>query len=333
MNRYDIKVYSKSWVYQTTINPNVVMNDISFTSNVNWWLWELDLQLALPFSDNTFHWWEIIKVDLFNERYKQWKQIYYWYVSQVSRIFDINKWYIQLSILWIASLLNSILYSWTKTWSVSSILTDIINSFNWKYSWNLITIWWIDTYSEDIEIELNDWTTCKSAIDKINDICNYYWFIDSEWKFWFKSKWNQKRHILANEQNIESMNITSSIEKVYNRVYVSRKDWEIKQYQNTTSQWLYWIKEKYENEPSIANESTQDEYGNNYILENSNPKNASSIVVNSSYDIESIVPWDIISVVNIDFDITDLLIEKIKYGYDKVVLTLDENESLWGVIK
>ena len=54
---------------------------------------------------------------------------------------------------------------------------------------------------------------------------------------------------------------------------------------------------------------------------------------NSSYDIESIVPWDIISVVNIDFDISDLLIEKIKYGNDKVVLTLDENESLWGVIK
>ena len=102
---------------------------------------------------------------------------------------------------------------------------------------------------------------------------------------------------------------------------------------NNVSSTLYWIKEKYENEPSIANESTQDEYGNNYILENSNPKNASSIVVNSSYNIESIVPWDIISVVNIDFDITDLLIEKIKYGNDKVVLTLDENESLWGVIK
>lgn len=332
MNRYDIKVYTKEWTYIRTINPNVIMNDISFSSTTNWWLGELDLMLWIYFRDTTYICWELVKVFLFNERYKQGKQIYMWYISRISRIMDTNKWYVKLTVLGIASLLNNVLYSGNFSGTVSSILTNIISSFNGKYPWSLITIWWIDTYPGTLNIEFKEWTTCKSAINMINEICNYYWFVDSEWKFWFKDKNNTTTHILTNEVNVESLTVTTSIESVVNSIYVQIKNWSIKQYQSATSQNTYWIKERFDNQTSIADVTTQDDYWNNYIANYEEAKDDSSIVVNDLYDIESIKPWDKIDVVNLWFELRGLIIEKVKYTPARVTLSLEDNETIWGVI-
>lgn len=332
MNRYDIKVYDKTWVYQQTINPNVVMNDINFSENVNWWQWQISLNLALSFWDTTFHWWEIIKVILYNERYKQGKQIYMWYVTQISRKYDANKWYISIVCLWIASLLNAILFSWSYSWTVEYVLNAIISEFNNNYSWNLITVWQIDSYSENISVSFDGNTTCAKAINTVNNIANYYWFIDSEWMFYFRQKWTQTNHIVANQQVVESMDLKYDIEQITNKIYVERKDWTVNVYQDTNSQNLFGIKEKYSKQQNIVDETTQAEYWNNYLDQYSTPKNASTIVINAEYDIESIVPWDTVTVVNSEYSIKNLLIEKIKYTPTKITLTLEESETLRSVI-
>jgi len=332
MNRYDIKVFNKNGVYQSTINPNLIMNDISFSENTNWWQWQLNLNLALDFWDTTFSWWEIIKIILYSERYKQGKQIYMWYVSQISRIYEINKWYINIVCLWIASLLTKILYAWSYSWSVATLLNWIIAEFNSNYSWNLITVWRIDSFSSSLSFDFDNNITCSKAIDKIADSCNYYRFVNSEWVFSFRKKWTQTNHIVANKQALESMKLNYNIESMVNRFYVSRKDWTIKTYNDTTSQNTYWIKEKYQQQTSLENEATQDEYWNNYISQYSTPKNASTIVINSEYDIESIIPWDTITVVNTTYPVHNLLIEKINYRPDRITLTLEENETLRSVI-
>ena len=332
MIRYDIKAYTKEWIYITTINPNVVMNDISFSSNTNGGLWQLNLNLALSFWDTTFHWGEIIKVILYNERYKQGKQIYMGYVSQISRVYDTNKGYIKLVCLGVASLLTGILFSWSYNTTATNILNAIISEFNEHYTWNLITVGQIDTYSENINVEFKDGTSCQKAIEQVNEIANYYWFIDGEGKFYFRKKGTQTEHIMANKQEVESMNLNYSIESLVNRVFVARKDGTVKMYEDNTSQSIYGVKEQYSQQQSIVDETTQDEFGNNYITQYSNPKNASTVVVNSEYDIESIEPWDTITIVNSEYEIKGLTIEKISYSPSKVTLTLEENESLWSVI-
>jgi hypothetical protein len=95
---------------------------------------------------------------------------------------------------------------------------------------------------------------------------------------------------MANKQEVESMNLNYSIESIVNRIFVSRKDGTVKMYEDNISQGLYGIKEEYSNQQSIVDETTQDEFGNNYIAQYSNPKNASTVVVNSEYDIEKIEP-------------------------------------------
>ncbi len=332
MIRYDIKAYTKEGTYITTINPNVVMNDISFSSNVNGGLGQLNLNLALSFGDTTFHGGEIIKVILYNERYKQGKQIYMWFVSQISRVYDTNKGYIKLVCLWIASLLTSVLFTWSYNGTAETILNAIIAEFNSNYAWSLISVGGIDEYEENINVEFKDWTSCQKAIEQVNEIANYYRFINAEWKFYFRKKGTQTEHIMANKQEVESMNLNYSIESIVNRIFVARKDGTVKMYEDNISQSLYGIKEEYSNQQSIVDATTQDEFGNNYIAQYSNPKNASTVVVNSEYDIEKIEPWDTITIVNSEYEIKNLTIEKINYSPSKVTLTLEENESLWSVI-
>ena len=332
MDRYEIKVHDKAWEYKTTINPNLVMSDINFTENINGGQWQLKLSLALWFWDNTFQGWEIVKVILYNERYKEWKPLYCGFVSQISRVYDINKWYIQITCLWIASLLNSILFPWNYTGTVEEILTEIISTFNDNYSWNLISIWQIDEYSENISLNFDQDITCTKAINEIRKITNFCRFIDPEWKFYFRERFTQTNHIVANQQVVENMNLNYNIESVVNKLYVQRKDWTVKLYQDTASQNAYWIKETFSRQDSIVDELTQDEFWSNYLVQNSNPKNASTIVINKQYDIESVNPWDTITVVNSEYSIKNLLIEKISYTPTKITLTLEENESLWGII-
>ena len=131
---------------------------------------------------------------------------------------------------------------------------------------------------------------------------------------------------------VESMNLNYSMESIINKIYVERKDWTVKLYQDFTSQSAYWIKETYNKQQSIVDGQTQDEFWNNYLEQYSNPKNASTIVINDEYDIESVVPWDTVTVVNSEYTIKDLLIEKISYTPLKITLTLEENETLRDAI-
>lgn len=331
MIRYDIKTYNKDWTFKNTINPNIVMNDISFTENVNWWQWQLILNLALSFADNSFQGWDLVKVVLFNERYKQWKQIYFWYVSQITRKYDTNKWYISLTCLGIASLLNKILFSWSYAWTVTNILEQVITKFNNNYNW-LISIAQIDEYEESVSMKFDSNMTCKDVIDNLSNTTNYYRFIDAEWKFYFREKLTQQNHIVSNQYAVETMSLNYSFEWIVNKFYLEREWINLQIYEDVNSQNNYWIKEKYELSSTIVNQATQDEYWNNYIKQNKDPKNASSIVVNSKYDIESISPWDTVSVVNTEYSIRNLLIEKITYTPIRITLTLEENETLRNVI-
>ena len=131
---------------------------------------------------------------------------------------------------------------------------------------------------------------------------------------------------------VESMNLNYSMESIINKIYVERKDWTVKLYQDFTSQSAYWIKETYNKQQSIVDEQTQNEFWNNYLEQYWNPKNASTIVINDEYDIESVVPWDTVTVVNSEYTIKDLLIEKISYTPLKITLTLEENETLRDAI-
>lgn len=329
MKHYQIKTYKKDWTYIETINPDNVLNEISFSSNINWWLWQLTIQTDYDVAKTTYTWWEFVKVWMYDENHLEWKQIYFWFISQIVRIWDSSRTYYKIVCLWIASLLKKIIYtSGDYTKLPSTMITDVITYVNNYYT--QISAWNIDTSYSTSQNFSWDYNDCFDVIDETAKSVSYKRFVDGEWKLNYFKTWNS--HILHLWYDVENMQITDSIEPVVNYLYLERKDWTVATYTDATSVTNYWRSEKYKLNSELNSSATQDTYGNNYISQNKDVVRNITITVNTNYDFENIVPWDTVSIVNTDLSISDLPINKIQYAPDKCVLTIEKVDTLRNVI-
>ena len=99
MKTYVVKTYNLNWTYKETINPDHIINELSFSWSMNWWLWQLQIQTDYKFADTSYKGWEYVKVFLFDEFHDKdnWKQIYYGFISKIQRkaeesIREIKRW-------------------------------------------------------------------------------------------------------------------------------------------------------------------------------------------------------------------------------------------------
>ena len=155
MKKYQIKVYNIDWSYNATINENNILNEIAFTSNVNWWVGQLSIETDFKLDDIKPRYWKYVKVVLYDDYHKWWLQIYYWYISQIEKKVESSRETTTFVCLWINSLLNNILFTnGSQTKTPSWMITDVLTFFQNEYS--CITAWTIPT------------PQIKIIIDKIN---------------------------------------------------------------------------------------------------------------------------------------------------------------------
>lgn len=329
MKHYQIKTYQRDWTYIETINPNNVLNEISFSSNINWWVWQLTIQTDYPVNTSTYTWWELVKVRMYDEKHLEWKQIYFWFISQIVRTQETSRSYLNLICLWCASLMKKIIYTnWDYTKTPSAMITDALNYVRTYYS--CLTAWTIDSTDTTTQNFSRDYDDC---FDVINTTAETVWkkrFVDWEWKLQFFATWTN--HILHLWYDVEKIVMTDSIEPVVNYLYLERSDWTVKTYTDATSITNYWRSEKYKSNTELNSSATQDEYWNSYIAENKDATTNITITLNTNYSFEDIKPWDTVSIVNTDLTITDLPINKIQYSPDKCVLTIEKIDTLRNVI-
>jgi len=332
---YQIKVYSLDWTYQKTISPSIIMSDISFSKNINGWTTDINIELDLKFGNSDFSNGQVVKISVFDDNNKSWKLIYTGVINGVVRNANTNSETITLVCLWISSLLSQIIYdnAWrvfTKIDDPANIIKNIIDYINTIYTWWRFTYgWWkIDTYGSTIEIDFN-YTDCFSAIKKVKDVTDFYFYIDQSWEIYFKAKPTTATHSLTNKKNVENIDMKEDIESLVNRVFVERKGGTIKTYQDTASQTTYWIKEKKISKTELWSVTSQDTFWDNYIAENKDPKKKTKVIVNNLYDIDSIEPWSTIKIKNIEHTIDNIQVLNVQYTPDKVTLSLDEYISFW----
>lgn len=330
MKTYQIKTYNLDGSYKATINPNDILNEISFTSNINGGDWQLSIQTTYKISELNYQWGELVKVVLFDDYHKGWIQIYYGVISQIIRSVESSREYTTLVCLWVNSLLNNILFtngSYSKT--PSAMIQDVLTYFQTKY--NCITAWTID--ESDTTTQNYNWSY-KSCFDIIKTVSEWAWYkflIDGEWKLHFFN--TARNHFLHLHHDIDKMSITDTIESVVNNYSLARNWWTVQVYSDATSQSTYGQKDKYEQNSSLNSATTQNAYGNQYIADNKNPKEEMSITLNTNYPFEEIKPWDTISVLNAWITLDNKVVNKISYKPDQCVLTIAKTDTLWNVIE
>lgn len=333
MKTYIVKTYHLDWTYLETINPNNIVNELSFSSQLMWGQGQLNIDTDYPIDNNQYQWGEFVKVWLFDENHINGKQIYYWYITQIHKKMDASREYTTFQCLWVASLLKNILYTnGTVSNSCYNMMVAVLNKFRTYYT--QITQW---TIANDITTSQSWNWQYQNCYDVFNTIVNAIWYnriVDMEWRLDMFLPSTRTNHKVKIWYDIYSLDITSSIENIVNYYQLARNGWTVTTYQDATSQWDFWVKMKYESNTSLNSAATQNQYWNSYIAQYKNPRFTYKIVLNALYPYEDILPWDTITVMNTNLTwLSDLVINKIQYKTDQAIITIDYEDTLWSVIK
>ena len=333
MKTYVVKTYNLNWSYKETINPDHILNEISFSWSMNWWLWQLQIQTDYAFADMSYKGGEYVKVWLYDDAHVNGKQIYYWYISRIQRKAEQSREYTVFTCLWVASLLKNIIYTngnYSK--SCYTMMTDIRTFFNTYYS-NVVTVWTIANDITTAQAWTWSWNNCYDCFETIANAIWYHWTVDWDWHLDLFTPSTRTKHIVHMWEEVTSITVDNSIEEIVNNYYLARSGAQ-STYTDATSQSTYGRKDKYEMNSNLNSATTMNQYGNSYIANNKNPKQSIQVVLNDLYPYEDIKPWDRISVLNTDLStLNDLVITKIQYKTDQCVITIDYEDTLWKVIK
>ena len=337
---FNIKIYTIAGDFVMVVPPSKIMSNISFSSVINEWQGQLSVKLNYPFSQTIISMGNIIKVFAVTESYQLGKQIYVWSIDDINRVLEKNGEYIEIRAIGIGSLLGRGYYkNWsskvfTKNQEPATTIKDIIDLFLLKYPWAIYYDWTsIENYWSSLSFDFsNDFNNL--AIKKIVSTIPFFWSVDWDWKINFHPKnwwigvlthnvtvWKDIDGLVASEN---SENVKNSYTLNYTGGTVSGSD--------SASITQYGEREYEETKAEISNVGTANIAVATYILENKDYKKRTSCTVNSQYNIESIRPWDLLTVRNLDYSILTLQINRIEYDTNTARLEMEKITSLWAEI-
>lgn len=332
-----VKVYNKTLAtLKETIKGSLILSDISFSSNVNGWQWDLAIQIKKPITNNDYNVWDIIKIKKYTDDNKNGYDLYMGYIWSIGRVQTITSEYIEIRCLWIASLLTenntSVSYGNLPAWQLIRGILQAVNTSQW---WNVISyntttipdwpLMWTWSISE---------TDCASAITTIAQAVGKKWYIDGSGTAYLFDKPTTPTHFLTNKVNIENITINETIQDMVNSVYF-RSQYNPSQnttYTDTASVAIYG--QKYARWPvPISWQTALDNYAIQFVNDNKEPRKESQIIINKEYALETMKPWDTVKIRNFEYAFDNIQIEKVQYSQDRCTLYLDKYNSFGKQIK
>lgn len=326
---FTIKIYERSGAFVQAVNE---INDISFTSQINWGQWEVRVEAAGILPDFSGKIVKIYETKMINT-----SLIYSGLIGKVTIISDSSKEYTEITAMGLAVVLWNTLfdetgnYVITKNQEVSLTIKNIIDSVSIKYPW-MITYTW--TSIETTGITANLLFAYNKSIDAITTaagVTEFSWYVDQDGVFQFHPKiWGiwQTTHIFTVWEDVNSLSVEEDSEEIVNNYVLEYSGGSTYSNSDATSQGLYWIREEKNTNTQIADLATAMASVNSYLAEKKDKKLKIRITVNSKYNIESLKPGDLASVRNFSYNIESLQIQRVTYNRNEATLDLEEYNSL-----
>lgn len=328
------KVYDRTnTTLKETIQGTLLLWDITFTANANWGQWQATFEVAKSITNTDYTLWDIIKVLKYDDNNKTWVWLYMWYITKIWRKQTTTRQYIELSCLWMASLLTehdtTVVYSSRTVWEIVRGLIDDLNS---QYWWNVLnyTLLTIPDWQNMGVWQIDKWTMA-SALTNLADATGSKRFVDWNWTVYFLQKPTVATHYLTNQEDVESIDIEEDIQEMVNSVHIVWPS-SYADYSDAVSVATYWTK-FYTEEVKIDWHPAIDNYAQQYVNDRKDTKKETTLTINRKYNIESIKPWDTVKVRNFEYPFDNIQIEKIQYTQDKITIYLDRYISFWEQIK
>lgn len=333
---YNIKIFTLAGVYVRTLAPSVVMSGVSFTSQINGGQGEARIQLAIPFATSLIGYNNVIRIYESDDANLNGRLIYTGIVGNLSRSNDKGAEYIEVRAIGIASMLSWIYYdaagsyAFSKNQDPSLTIKDIVDRFSIKYP-NLITYTGSTVETSGTTANLSfSYDKAGDAVKKAVATTQWWWTVDGSGKLQFHPRTGavgQIHHKLDLGTDVDTIQVEEITEKLVNK-YVLEYTGGTVTSQDTTSQTTHGIRELKDSKTDITNSTTAQAAADAYIAKNKNPTRRVTLTVNTKfYDIESVRPGDLVTVRNIDIDISSLQISKIEYNPDNIKISLEDLNS------
>jgi len=320
MKQFSVKIYDSLAVFQKNISPNLIQNRIQFDQKINGGQGQLIIDLAINFDEpptwtEKFNFIRVYESDEDNSS----RLIYSGWISQRVPYFFGNRQGIKLVCLGLVSLMSLSLYKDGASFDVvqsavdpGAVIDDIISTFQGVYPPSGGFEWIgsdaqagirdggnVDTVGTNIAFtyEKNTW---QEASQKTTDLADpdWYWFVDKGGDFFFKEKAATADHTFIMGRHINSIEIPDSIEDVVNDVTVAY-DGGTENATDATSITAYGKREKYINESANTSDSTTaQQRATKEVEDNKNAKIEATLVLNNTFDIESIRPGQTCKILN-----------------------------------
>lgn len=333
--RYNIKVFSVKGEYKKTIKIADLMSDISFSSTINWGQSNFWISLNKEFTSDEFWISDFIELYVFSENYPDWKLIYKWFINELKREYNSTGEYIELTCIWLASLLSFIYYvrDWGVKFDRNTFLYTFINT------WVDISNTYFNFFSTDIELDRKlryniefDKSTILQSLLKLSEISGFKFYIWPTWSIKILNK-NTKHHYLKVGETVSSISTTDDTSKIKNYYNVSFWDkWDYFEKLDQKSIDIYWYRPFYESDSSIKDVDTARSKAFAFLKDKLESVKKTVVEVNDNYNIEDIEPGDYITVLNFKSEIVNKKVVKVDYSGSLVKLHLDDYMSLWKEI-
>lgn len=339
---YVYKVYENDGTtLLKTWEGNVVVSLPTFNAQMKGGYGNCSLRLKLPFDDfdegTSIAYGNIVKIYEVDTDNVNGRIIYTGYISQYNPFFDNNKEGVNIELLGLVSLLTRDYYKNGATYAVtetsqdpSTIFQNIITQANsvlpgTPFSYSASTI---STTGQSVTYTY----TARKWVDALQDTFDligggWFWYIGADGSVYLKQKPSSATHTFTIGKDIIAMSVVKSGEKLINEAYIDYNGGNTSD-TDATSQTNYGKHAKYINDQSTTDATTAGNIVQTNVDDNKELKISASIVINDTYDIESIKPGDTCKIRNLPTSsstFTDnMQIVRINYSPTRIELQLEE---------
>jgi len=343
MKSYNIKIYSKTGIYITTVKQTTRLSKIGFRSTVNGGQGSLSLAVTSPFDDPPS--WAVFMnfVKVFVVKIcdgVQTEELFFTgYISRISHVKKGSNEYMTLDVLSLSSLLGLALYKDGASFDVvhtsvdpATIATDIIDAVNtgtndWlSYGTNVESVGVNVSYT----FEKQRWL---KALTKTLEFAggDFFWFIGADGDLNFKSYPTTPTHKFNILKDVNEISIDNTSEGILNSATLDNGT--AYGSEDATSVSTYFQRDQWESDTGM-DATTAQQYVDGIVVDEKDPKLSITVEVNTNYDIESIQPGHTCNVFGVKTGSTvlgsNMKIVAVEYSESRAVLTIAEDVGNYG---
>lgn len=306
MKKYALKVYDKAQTLITTVNPNILLSDISFSSQVNAGQGELNIALEMDW-DAPEAWtdpFNFVRVYVYEAQNPLGRLIYTGAITQRVPYINGTTEGVSLVCLGLVSLLSQSIYKNGASFDVThtaenpqAIIESIIDNHQTLYgTWvgydavaGIRAGGQIDTFTSSVTYEYKK-TNWAQAITKTVDLTDsdWFWYIDQGGDVIFREQSTTADHVFTIGKDVQELQAPENTEEIINSVTLKYNGGTTAAQEDSASITKYFKRERYEEENDTTDSATAISKAQRILNENKEPKIQVKLVLNSNYDFESI---------------------------------------------